>query len=172
MIRKAVTADIESVDEIYSKVHTEEEQGRVTVGWARGVYPTKQTAADAVSRGDLFVDDIEGKIVATGIINQIQVPEYADCRWQYDVPASEVMVLHTLIVTPEERGRGCARKFMEFYESYALSQGCRYLRMDTQVKNKSARAMYAKLGFKEQGTVSCVFNGIAGVQLVCLEKKI
>lgn len=172
MIRKAVTADIESVAEIYSKIHTEEEQGLVTVGWARGVYPTEQTAADAVSRGDLFVDDIEGKIVATGIINQIQVPEYADCRWQYDVPASEVMVLHTLIVTPEERGRGCARKFMEFYESYALSQGCRYLRMDTQVKNKSARAMYAKLGFKEQGTVGCVFNGIAGVQLVCLEKKI
>ena len=34
----------------------------------------------------------------------------------------------------------------------------------------TARAMYQKLGYEERGIVPCVFNGIPGVQLVCLEK--
>ncbi len=172
MIRKATFRDIDAVAKIYSKIHTEEEQGRMTIGWVRGVYPTEQTARDALRREDLFVEEVNGSVVAAGILNQIQVPEYADCPWQYDVDDSQVMVLHTLVVAPEETGRGYGRKFVEFYEDYALSRGCRYLRMDTQVKNKAARAMYAKLGFQEPGVVSCVFNGIAGVQLVCLEKRI
>ncbi len=172
MIRKAVAEDIGSVDSIYAKIHTAIECGRMTTGWVRNVYPTKQTAADAIERNDLFVEVVEGKIVAAAIINQAQIPQYADCAWQYAAEDSEVMVLHTLCVDPEETGHGYARRFVEFYQEYALSNGCRYLRMDTQVGNGAARAMYAKLGFKESGVVGCVFNGIEGVQLVCLEKKI
>lgn len=32
--------------------------------------------------------------------------------------------------------------------------------------------MYAKHGWREAGIVPCTFNGLTGVQLVCLEKKI
>ena len=44
MIRKAVQADIPAVAAIYDKLHTEEEAGRITIGWIRGVYPTEDTA--------------------------------------------------------------------------------------------------------------------------------
>ena len=47
---------------------------------------------------------------------------------------------------------------------------CRELRIDTNAINQRARAMYQKLGYEERGIVPCVFNGIPGVQLVCLEK--
>ena len=60
---------------------------------------------------------------------------------------------------------------MDFYEKYALEQGCPYLRMDTNVRNAAARRLYARLGYKEIGIVDCEFNGIAGVRLVCLEKS-
>ncbi|MBR2471294.1 MAG: hypothetical protein IKB55_01285, partial [Clostridia bacterium] len=59
-----------------------------------------------------------------------------------------------------------------FYEQYALSQGCPYLRMDTNEKNIRARAMYKKLGFEEIGIVPCDFNGIPGIGLVLFEKKL
>ncbi len=59
-----------------------------------------------------------------------------------------------------------------FYEDYALEQGCRYLRMDTNVKNTAARTLYARLGYRETGIIPCVFNGISGVRLVCLEKTL
>ena len=44
--------------------------------------------------------------------------------------------------------------------------------MDTNERNKRARAMYSKLGYKEAGIVPTVFNGIEGVGLVLLEKRI
>ena len=40
----------------------------------------------------------------------------------------------------------------------------------TNEKNKKARALYNKIGYREAGVVPCIFNGIEGVPLVCLEK--
>ena len=44
--------------------------------------------------------------------------------------------------------------------------------MDTNAKNTAARTLYQKLGYRESGIVPTVFNGIAGVDLVLLEKKL
>ena len=112
----------------------------------------------------------EGKVVATGIINKIQVDVYKDIGWKHSVPDEEVMVLHTLAVDPLEKGKGYGKAFISFYEAYARERRCRELRIDTNAINQRARAMYQKLGYEERGIVPCVFNGIPGVQLVCLEK--
>ncbi len=177
MIRKAVREDIPSIVKIYDAILAKEEAGEATVGWARGVYPTERTALEALEKGTLFVcedADAEGvsRIVAAAKIDQTQVPEYADCDWEYEADDDQVMVLHTLVVDPEGPRRGYGKAFVRFYEEYALSCGCRCLRMDTNERNAVARKMYAKLGYKEPGIVSCVFNGIPDVRLVCLEKKL
>ena len=83
MIRKAVQADIPAVAAIYDKLHTEEEAGRITIGWIRGVYPTEDTAWQALSRGDLFVQEDSGRIVGAAIINQTQVDAYYGGPWQF-----------------------------------------------------------------------------------------
>ena len=172
-IRKAIQADIPAVTAIYDHILTEEEAGRATVGWIRGVYPTRQTAQDALDAGDLFVLESDGVAAAAAKINQIQVPEYANAQWRYpDAPEGEIMVLHTLVVDPLQGGRGLGTAFVRFYEEYAREKGCPYLRMDTNEKNRSARALYARLGYQEVGIVDCCFNGIAGVKLVCLEKTL
>lgn len=171
-IRKATENDIRQIASIYSAIHTEEEKGRAVIGWKRNIYPVEGNARDAVHRGDLFVMEEEGEIVASAIINQIQVPEYADCPWKYRAADTEVMVLHTLVVSPDKKGHGYGTAFVDFYEQYAKEHHCPFLRMDTNVINHAARKLYARLGYSEPGIVHCVFNGIAGVQLVCLEKRI
>lgn len=77
-IRKAVGTDIDAVENIYEKIHDAEEKGLTTIGWVRGVYPTRKTAEDAFKRQDLFVMENDGQVVAAAIINQIPVKEYAD----------------------------------------------------------------------------------------------
>ena len=171
-IRKSRENDIDAVTAIYEAILGEEEAGRGSTGWQRGVYPTQQTAGEAHRKGELFVMEEEGKVVAAARINQEQVPEYADCPWKYDAPDEEIMVLHTLVVDPGQGGKGLATKFVAFYQDYALKNGCRFLRMDTNENNTAARGLYNKLGFFEPGFVSCIFNGIAGVRLVCLEKRL
>ncbi len=172
MVRRACLQDIKRVAGIYEAIHHKEEQGELTVGWAAGVYPVEQTALDSLSRGDLFVLEREGTVVAAAIINRKQMPEYAQCPWGSHVPEDAVMVLHTLVVDPEYHGNGAGREFVKFYEEFAKQHGCRQLRMDTQEKNRKARAFYNRLGYTEVGVVPCTFNGIPGVRLVCLKKEL
>lgn len=169
---KAEEKHIDAIEGIYSRIIDAQEQGRLTVGWQRGVYPTRQTALDALKRGDLFVCVDGGQVAAAAIINRIQVPVYAEVGWLYHAEPDEVMVLHTLVVDPLRAGRGYGSAFVAFYEGYARQSGCPVLRMDTNEKNAAARRLYARLGYREAGIVPCVFNGIKGVGLVCLEKKL
>lgn len=169
-IRKATEHDIDSIAMIYEAIHDEEEKGLAVIGWIRNVYPTRKTAEDGVKRGDLFVLEDEGAVVAAAVINQIQVAEYRYAEWKHPADDAEVMVLHTLVVDPHRKGRGYGKAFVAFYENHAKEHHCVALRMDTNARNAGARNLYHKLGYKEIGIVSCVFNGIPDVQLVCLEK--
>ena len=58
IIRKATKDDIARIVEIYSAIHDEEESGRVSIGWNRAIYPVRETAEDAVARGDIGAIDI------------------------------------------------------------------------------------------------------------------
>lgn len=91
MFRKATKKDIDRISEIYDEIHDSEEAGRVTIGWIRNIYPTRKTAEIAIAAGDMFVEEIDGTVVAAARINKEQVPEYADARWTADAPDDEVM---------------------------------------------------------------------------------
>ena len=113
-----------------------------------------------------------GALVAAGRIDQVQVPVYAQVPWQYAAPPEQVLVLHTLVVDPTTAGHGYGTQFVRFYARRARALGCTVLRIDTNAKNAAARRLYARLGFREAAIVPCTFNGIAGVELVCLEKRL
>ena len=169
--RKATQADVPGIAAIYDAIHTLEEQGLTSTGWVRSIYPTEATARASIQQGDMFVAVEDGRTVAAAKINQEQVPEYTLAAWKHPAPDEEIMVLHTLVVDPAEKGRGIGSQFVAFYENFAQEHGCPYLRMDTNARNAAARRLYKKLGYSEVGIVPCLFNGIEGVQLVCLEKK-
>lgn len=170
IIRKATKNDIDSIEKIYEVIHNEEERGLVVIGWIRNVYPTRKTAEDGLARGDLFVLEDEGTIVAAAVINQIQVEEYRYAAWKHSVKDAEVMILHALVVDPYQKSKGYGKAFVAFYENYAKQHNCVTLRMDTNVRNTRARNLYQKLGYEEIDIINCTFNGIPNVQLVCLEK--
>ena len=160
MIRKATSRDIPRIAAIFDQLLTEEELGHSTTGWLRGIYPTEDVAVAGVQAGDMFVVEEYGEVVAAARINQEEAPE------------DQVLVLHTLVVSPHAQGKGCARQVLEFYEQTARDMRCTVLRIDTNFRNERARAMYRKHGYRESGVVDCDFNGIPDVQMVCLEKKV
>ncbi len=172
MIRKATGADIDAISGIYERIHMREQQKLMQIGWLPGVYPVRGTAEAALERGDLFVYEEDGNILASAIINKTQVDVYAQGNWAYSAADDKIMVLHTLVVDPDANKRGIGKSFVEFYEKYAKERGCTVLRMDTNEKNAVARAFYKKLGYREAGIVPCVFNGIPNVKLVLLEKEV
>ena len=168
-IREAKLTDLDFIEEIYDDIHSSEENGCQTIGWMRGVYPTRKTAEESILRGDMFVLE-DGKVLGAGIINRNQVDAYFGASWEHDTDL--VCVLHTLVISPDAVGRGYGRAFVEFYEWWAKEHNLPELRIDTNARNTAARAMYRKLGYKEIGTVPTTFNGIPGVDLVLLEKNL
>ncbi len=174
MIRKATERDIDSISHIYDNILDREESGLASIGWARGVYPTRETARGGVERKDMYVleDDATHEVLAAAVINHTQMDSYAGGEWGIEAEGDDVMVLHTLVVAPHASGKGIGKSFVDFYEQTAREAGCKDLRMDTQAKNTAARSLYSRLGYKEIGIVECDFNGIAGIQLVLLEKVI
>lgn len=170
--RKAAAADLDAVAAIYDAVISEEEAGHAVIGWKRGVYPVRATAETALARSDLYVAEADGKIAASAVLNQIQVDVYAGAPWEHDAPDEEVFVMHTLVVDPAAGRRGLGRAFEAFYESLAGEHGCRYLRIDTNVRNTRARRLYHSLGYKEISVAPCTFNGLSDIDLVLLEKAL
>lgn len=173
IIRKATPMDIDGIERVYDAIH-DDPNGSAVIGWQKGVYPVRKTAADAVARGDMYVmveDEIaDSCVVGAAILNNVQLSEYYDADWRQPASDNEVLVMHTLVIDPACSGKGYGRSFAQFYEELARSKGCLALRIDTNERNTRARALYASLGYEEIGMIPCEFNGIPGVHLVLLEK--
>lgn len=171
-IRKATEADLPYIDIIYGDVHTAQEKGKLITGWDRDIYPIRSTAEESIARDDLFVQEDNGKIVGTGIINHVQADMYKGAEWKYDESDDEIMVIHTLVISPKVARKGYGKEFLDFYQKYAREKGCKALRLDTNERNLNARAFYEKLGYEQVGIVGCDFHGLQNIRLVLFEKKL
>lgn len=172
MIRKATAVDLDQIERIYTEIEEREENGTVTTGWKKGIYPVRSTAQQALDREDLFVYELDGRVLASAVINRLQVDVYAGADWQYKADDSRVMVIHTLAVSSSEKGKGIGTAFVRYFEAAAKAAGCEAVRLDTNETNTPARKLYAKLGYREVCTVPCVFNKLEGIRLVLIEKPV
>ena len=67
VIRKAILADIDSVEDTYNEHFIyEKEHGSFTV-FKKGVYPTREDAIKAVNAGTLYVGEENNKIVGKSV---------------------------------------------------------------------------------------------------------
>lgn len=177
-VRKAVPSDAEICLKIYNSVCDWETENTILTAWNKQLYPTMETVSSALARNDLYVlEDKTGteknKIVACGIINQLQPDFYKEFIWTAPAVAKEVLILHTFAVNPDFWGKGYAQFFMNFYETLALQKNCKALRLDTTLTNIPAQNLYKKLGFKLCGQFEDDPNGV-GQPLIFLglEKKV
>ena len=171
--RKATEQDIPVVAALYERNHDAEEAGLAKTGWKRGVYPTEETAREALLRDDLYLGfDEEGAAVGSCVINHMQSDYYEGNDWEAEVAPEKVMVLHTLTVDPARRGEGIGDAFVDFFERTAKEAGCTCARLDTGVINPVSRPLYRKHGFREVGIVSITYMGIEDFGIVLFEKML
>lgn len=159
MIRKAAEADLDGVAAVYEALFDKEDREGSWTNWKRGVYPTRETAAGSLARGELFVYEEEGKILASMRINHEQPDCYAQADWKYPAEGDEVMVIHTLCVDPAKAGCGIGQEMLAYGKAYGKSIGCKVFRFDTFEGNRPAAALYEKLGYPVVAVVETLFEG-------------
>lgn len=198
IIRKAQSSDIAAVEQLYSDVLEAQERGVNYTNWQRGLYPTRADAERALEEGTLYVaqaagpetglerapetgpdagetagsEEIAGFIAGAAILNHDQPAEYGGLKWSVEAEGNEVLVIHTLCISPHFRNAGLGRKFVEFAEEQARSLGCRTVRFDTYEGNTPATALYTKLGYTIVGTAEFHFQKLIWETLRCFDKVI
>ncbi len=95
----------------------------------------RKTFAESAERGSLFVAEVDGEIV--GMLG-MDVPRYlvADLGMQ---------------VRDGYRGQGIGSALLERAIEYAREQGCHKIALQHWPHNESARALYEKYGFEQEG---------------------
>lgn len=172
-IEKASEKDIDAVAEIYNLIHQLEEDGKLSIGWDRNIYPIKETAQVAYEDDSLFVMRIKEKVIASAIINQLQPAGYDEVDWNFPADDDKVGVLHTLVVHPAYTNMGLGKKFVAYFEDHCRSLGYEVARLDTQSKNLGPFKLYPKLGYSLAAIKKVPFQNLpAKVELAMYEKRL
>ena len=172
MIRQAEERDIRAIAETYTALLTWEKEHGGQSNWVLDVYPTRAVPEEKVPRGEMFVLEEDGEICASMVLNQEQLPEYAQIPWKNAADPGEVLVIHTLCVPPEKAGRGFGTRMIAFALSHARELECRVIRIDTYAHNERAKALYLKNGFHLAGYADSLFMGVIPEKLAFLEKNV
>lgn len=97
----------------------------------------------AMSRGSIFVADVDGRVVGfVTVLSQCSSGELDDG----DI---EFALVSDIVVREECRGLGAGRQLLESAEKQAREDGARWLRVSVLARNKLARLLYESVGFSE-----------------------
>lgn len=125
----------------------------------------------------MLKNDIENNVmflykeneVCLGMIslNTEEKPEYKTIHWSET--SSKPLIAQRLIVHPNWRNQGIAKKLLAFAEEHARENGFTSLRLDVFAENEEAVALYHHLNFSMLGEIKFHYQQ---VPFYCFEKII
>ena len=172
MIRLAKIEDLVSVEKVYNELFAYEAEKGSTSNWVKGLYPTFDTAKRAFDNNWLYVYELNGEIYGSVVLNHIQSSDYSNIKWKYSGKDKEILVIHTLCVSPSVSGKGIGRSIVEFAVEEAGRRKCTAIRLDTYKGNKPAASLYTSLGFEYAGVQATVFMDVIPEELIYFETKL
>lgn len=149
-IQKAVNDNLDLIETIYNESIDWLESQDIHQ-WKRNVYPTRNSAQEALVEECLYCCFIDEKLAGTFIINEFQLLQYEALNWKYN--NGKILVLHTLVIRPCEAGKGIGRTVMEYIIEYAKKNGYTSIRLDVFPNNQAAVNLYRFFGFEYAGKV-------------------
>ena len=151
---KGTASDIALLEQFYNEINDALAQGEKNYpGWIKGVYPTRETAAEGVAREELYVARSGDAIAGSLLLSHRPEPAYAQGAWRMALPDSQVWVLYTVAVHPAFSRQGVGQALLSFAQAEGRRQGIRALRLDVFEGNLPAIALYERFGFQPCGVV-------------------
>jgi len=110
-------------------------------------YPSIAVFEQDIKRGELFVLEVDEKIIGTIVLSTLMDDEYLPIAWL--TKNTHNLYIHRLSVHPSLQGKGYAQQLMNFAEKNA--QDLRYvsIRLDTFSQNKRNQKFYEKRGYQK-----------------------
>lgn len=149
MIRKASLNDIGSIIDITKACATYMIASDI-FQWNEH-YPNRTVFEKDVNQNELFVLEIEHKIIGCVVISTVIDEEYIPVKWL--TPNENNIYIHRLAIHPAHQGKGYAQDLMKFAESYAIKNNMASVRLDTFSQNKRNQNFYELRGYQKLGNI-------------------
>ena len=146
-VRRARPEEFPAVRAFYHRLIDLSAAGPYPLGWQKDVYPAPEQLRQALERGQLYIGEQDGKILAAMILDREGNAGYQGAPWRVEAMAAQVSVIHALGVTPACQGQGLGRQMVRAAQKLALAQGSRALRLDVLSGNLPAERLYLGMGF-------------------------
>ena len=142
-LRKATVADGPAVAALYREAQAFLAAQGIDQ-WQDG-YPNEETFQEDVARGESWLLEDEGQVVATACLGLGREPTY-DTIYQgaWGTEAPEYAFLHRIAVSGACKGKGAPSWFFQELERQARERGLPCLRGDTHRENKICSASWRK----------------------------
>ncbi|TMU55156.1 GNAT family N-acetyltransferase [Flagellimonas algicola] len=149
MIRLAKISDIDGILEI-TRSCAAKMQGDGIYQWNEH-YPSKQAFLKDLERGELYIKEVDGKLVGAIVVSTFMDEEYVPVQWL--TPNCNSSYIHRICVDPKLQGKGHAQKLMDFAEEQSREKGFASVRLDTFSQNKRNQRFYEQRGYQKLGDI-------------------
>lgn len=149
MIRKAKQTDIKSIIEM-TKACAKAMIDNGIYQWNE-YYRTNSAFLKDLKRNELYVLELEKKIIGCVVISTLMDEEYIPIKWFTN--NGNNIYIHRLAVYPNHQGKGHAQQLMDFSEQFAISNNYSSIRLDTFSQNKRNQKFYELRGYKKLGEI-------------------
>lgn len=153
-VRKATRKDTDELEKLYDDLNDYMASTVNYPGWLKGIYPIRETAAEGIAQGSLFVAEDNGRIIGSIILNHIPEKAYDQVKWLIDADDyNQIFVVRTLVVHPAYLRKQVGSTLMHFAVYHAMRSHIKSIRLDVSTGNTPAIDLYRKLGYQFIGTV-------------------
>lgn len=143
MIRKAQLDEIETLLTI-TKACARKMMADGIYQWNE-YYPSAKAFQTDCKRGELYVLELDKRLIGCITISQHKDAEYDDIKWLRNDENN--YYVHRLAIHPSQQHKGYAKKLMDFAESLALKHHADSIRLDTFSQNKRNQRFYEARGY-------------------------
>ena len=151
-VREAAEGDFETLVSIYSQARKRIAALGIDQWQARGGYPSRESVLSDMSRRQLYVSELGGRVTAAAAlcVGTEQAYNNIDGEW---LQTGEYVTVHRLAAADDALGTGAAAALIARAVEMAKSRGCASVRADTHRGNVVMLRFLEKNGFVKRGTV-------------------
>lgn len=157
-IRQAASGENDRVIDFYYDLIDAMEGAEFHPGWEKELYPTREFLTQAVHLGELYIGEMDGKIVSAMVINHSCHETYCNITWSVGAKTDEVYVIHTLGVHPVFAGQGIAGQMVREAIVLAEKKKIKTIRLEVLKGNIPAEKVYLAAGFQYVDEITMYYD--------------
>lgn len=157
-IRTAHPVDYADVRDFYYALTDAMEHAEFKPGWEKDVYPTQDFLCSSIENAELYIGEMDGRIVSCMVVNHAYNDGYRQAQWSVEAADTELLVIHALGVHPEFSSRGFAKQMVRYVMDSARRSSVKTIRLDVLDGNLPAEKAYRALGFQYRDTLRMFYE--------------